>query len=261
MSPAALASYSRNICRYMRLTRPPELARALLQGIGKGLEKNRAKRCRACDKAARVAGDYAQEDDGKRMANVFAVHSVGSSIATFLRNTYPAEIGGRALPACDFELVSAGQLAGDGEERNRITLFLYRLSVNEHSRQSAHLRASDSRLVPLGLDLHYLMSSWGMTPQDEQVALTWALRQLHEFPVLDASSLTPDAGWASDEVIQIVPSELATEDLMRIWDAVTPSYRLSVSYVARLVRIDPESDDAQFRPVLSGRFAFGEEAS
>jgi hypothetical protein len=139
----------------------------------------------------------------------------------FLRNTYPAEIGGRALPACDFELVSAGQLASDSEERNRITLFLYRLSVNEHSRQSAHLRASESRLAPLGLDLHYLMSSWGMTPQDEQVALTWALRQLHEFPVLDASSLTPDAGWASDEVIQIVPSELATEDVMRIWDALS----------------------------------------
>ncbi|RDE51761.1 MAG: DUF4255 domain-containing protein [Candidatus Accumulibacter meliphilus] len=195
------------------------------------------------------------------MANVFGVHSVGSSIATFLRNTYPAESGGRALPACDFELVSAGQLASDSEERSRITLFLYRLSVNEHSRQSAHLRASDSRLAPLGLDLHYLMSSWGMTPQDEQVALTWALRQLHEFPVLDASSLTPDAGWAGDEVIQIVPSELATEDLMRIWDAVTPSYRLSVSYVARLVRIDPDSDDAQFRPVVSGRFAFGEEVS
>ena len=195
------------------------------------------------------------------MANVFGVHSVGTSIATFLRNTYPAAVGGRAMPACDFELVSAGQLASDSEERNRITLFLYRLAVNEHSRQSAHLRSPDGRVAPLGLDLHYLMSSWGMTPQDEQVALTWALRQLHEFPVLDASSLTPDAGWASDEVIQIVPSELATEDVMRIWDALTPSYRLSVSYVARLVRIDPDSDDAQFRPVVAARFAYGEEAS
>ncbi|MBE2260338.1 MAG: DUF4255 domain-containing protein [Candidatus Accumulibacter sp.] len=195
------------------------------------------------------------------MANVFAVHSVGTSIATFLRNTYPTEIGGRAMPACDFELVSAGQLASDSEERNRITLFLYRLTVNEHSRQSGHLRASDGRPAPLGLDLHYLMSAWAMTAQDEQVSLAWALRQLHEFPVLDASSLTPDAGWASDEVIQIVPAELATEDVMRIWDALTPSYRLSVSYVARLVRIDPDSDDGQFRPVVSGRFAFGREAS
>ena len=74
------------------------------------------------------------------MANVFGVHSVGSSIVTFLRNTYPGEIDGRALPACAFELVSAGQLAGELEEGNRITLFLYRISVNEHRRQSARLR-------------------------------------------------------------------------------------------------------------------------
>lgn len=195
------------------------------------------------------------------MANVFGVHSVGSSIATFLRNTYPTEIGGRPLPACEFELVSAGQLAGEIDEGNRITLFLYRVTVNEHSRQSAHLRGANAGVGPLGLDLHYLMSAWGMTAQDEQVALTWALRQLHQYPVLDASSLAPDAGWGSDEVIQIVPSELATEDVMRIWDALTPSYRLSVSYVARLVRIDPDTDDAQFRPVVAARFAFGEEAS
>ena len=101
-------------------------------------------------------------------------------------------------------------------------LFLYRITVNEHSRQSSHLRGSSAGVGPLGLDLHYLMSAWGMTAQDEQVALTWALRQLHQYPVLDASSLAPDAGWASDEVIQIVPSELATEDVMRIWDALTP---------------------------------------
>lgn len=194
------------------------------------------------------------------MANVFGVHSVGSSIVTFLRNTYPGEIDGRALPACAFELVSAGQLAGELEEGNRITLFLYRISVNEHSRQSAHLRAGDAGAGPLGLDLHYLMSAWGMTPHEEQVALTWALRQLHQFPVLDASSLSPEAGWAADEVIQIVPSELSTEDLMRIWDALTPSYRLSVSWVARLVRIDPDADAAEFRRVVASRFAFGEEA-
>jgi hypothetical protein len=33
------------------------------------------------------------------MANVFAVHSVGNSIVTFLRNTYPQQIAGRDMPA------------------------------------------------------------------------------------------------------------------------------------------------------------------
>ena len=194
------------------------------------------------------------------MANIFGVHSVGNSIATFLRTTYPETLAGRTMPACEFELVSAGQLAGDVDEGTRITLWLYRISVSEHSRRQVGLHASEAGAGPLGLDLHFLMSAWGMTAEDEQVTLAWALHHLHQYPVLDASSLSPEAGWGNDEVIQIVPSQLSTEDLMRVWDALTASYRLSFSYVARVVRLDATSDETEHRPVVAARFAYGEEA-
>lgn len=196
------------------------------------------------------------------MANIFAVHSVGSSIAAFLRNTYPAQIGGRDMPACGFELTSSGKLAGDIDDSARITLYLYRVTVNEHSRQTRRAAAPADSFVPLGLDLHYLLTAWALNPLDEQVTLAWAVRQLHQYPVLDASALSPEAGWAGDEVIQIIPAELSTEDVMRIWDALEPAYRLSVSYVARLVRLDPEPDPfaEQARPVVAARYAYGKEA-
>src|SRR6266705_30969 len=171
----------------------------------------------------------------REMANVFAVHSVGSSITTFLRNTYPQQIAGRNMPACGFELTS--------------------------SRQTRRAAAPADSFVPLGLDLHYLLTAWAANPLDEQATLAWAIRQLHQYPVLDASSLSPEAGWASDEVIQIIPAELTTEDVMRIWDALDPAYRISVSYVARLVRLDPDQDTEQFRPVVAGRYSYGEDAS
>lgn len=191
------------------------------------------------------------------MANVFAVHSVGSSIVTFLRNTYPQQVAGRNMPTCGFELTSSGQLAGDISETTHITLYLYRVTVNEHSRQTRRSAAQPDSFVPLGLDLHYLLSAWAPNPLDEQVTLAWAIRQLHQYPVLDASSLSPEAGWERDEVIQIIPAELATEDIMRIWDALDPAYRISVSYVARLVRLDPDQDTGPNRPVVAGRFAYG----
>lgn len=191
------------------------------------------------------------------MANVFAVHSVGSSIATFLRNTYPQQIGGRNMPACGFELTSSGQLAGEISETTHITLYLYRVTVNEHSRQTRRISATPDGFVPLGLDLHYLLTAWAPNPLDEQVTLAWAIRQLHQYPVLDASSLSPEAGWESDEVIQIIPAELTTEDIMRIWDALDPAYRISMSYVARLVRLDPDLDTGESRPVVAGRFGYG----
>lgn len=196
------------------------------------------------------------------MANVWAVHSVGNSIVTFLRNSYPQQIGGVPMPGCAFELVSGGQLTGEVEETTRITLYLYRITVNEHSRQTRRPGTLSERSTSLGLDLHFLLSAWAANPLDEQVPLAWAMRQLHQVPVLDLANLSPDAGWEGDEAVQILPVDLSTEDLMRIWDALEPSYRLSTSYVARVVRLDPDVDDEEFAPVVARRLAFGrEEAS
>jgi hypothetical protein len=192
------------------------------------------------------------------MANVFAIHSVGNSIATYLRNSYPSKVAGLDMPACDFNVVSSGELAGDLNDDTRITIYLYRITVNEHNRQKQATSGAVARQTSLGLDLHFLLSAWAGNARDEQTTLAWAMRQLHMFPILDASSLSPEPGWGADEVIQIIPAELSTEDVMRIWDALDPAYRLSVSYIARLVRLDPDTlPDA--RPVVVTRFVYGEE--
>src|SRR3954454_19845080 len=146
------------------------------------------------------------------MANVFALHSVGNSMETYLRNSYQQQLGGIDMPACAFDLVSCGQLAGAIEESTRITLLLNCVTVNEPARQSRPQHRGGEGPVPLSLDLHYLVTAWGATPLDEQVTFAWTQRQLHEHPVLDASALSPEAGWGRDEVIQIAPSELSIED-------------------------------------------------
>ncbi len=193
------------------------------------------------------------------MANVWAIHSVGNSIVTYLRNSYPQQINGVDLPACAFELVSGGQLAGELEETTRITLYLYRISVNEHARQTRRPGAGSDTPAPLCLDLHYLLTAWAANPLDEQVPMAWAMRQLHRVPVLDQALLSPEGGWGADETVQILPTELSNEDIMRIWDALEPSYRLSVSYVARIVRLDPDVDDQEFQRVVARRLALGPE--
>lgn len=187
------------------------------------------------------------------MANVFAIHSVGNSVAAFLRNTYPAQIGAVDMPGCNFELVSSGQLAGEQDEGTRITLYLHRITLNEHSRQPAG--KSDRTL---SLDLHYLLTAWAANPLDEQVTMAWAMRQLHLHPLLDVSSLSPEAGWHRSDSVQVIPSELSNEDVMRIWDALTPAYRLSASYVARVVQLEPDSDLREYAPVVARRLVAGE---
>lgn len=188
------------------------------------------------------------------MSNVLAVHSVGQSLMTYLGNVYPAEL--RADFPCDFRVISSGELATNEEFGTALTLYLYRITMNEHLRNSPR-RATSRWEVPLSVDLHYLLSAWADKPLAEHTTLVWAMQQLHQRPLLELSSLSPEAGWESTDYVQIIPAELSTEDVMRIWDALEPSYRLSVSYIGRVVRIDG-STEPDALPVVASRFTYAE---
>lgn len=188
------------------------------------------------------------------MANVFAVHSVGASLATYLTNTYPESL--RSAHPCSFGLLSSTELdsVDAPDAGTRLTLFLYRVSLNEHLRTAPHANGTPSG-IPLSLDLHYLMSIWTANALAEQTILTWAMRQLHQHPVLDRSVLSAEAGWQTGDVIQVLPEELGTDEMMNLWEAFNPSYRLSMGYVARVVRVDADPQDDAL-PVVATRFSF-----
>jgi hypothetical protein len=64
--------------------------------------------------------------------------------------------------------------------------------------------------------------------------------------------LSSDGDWDPTESIQLVLADLSLEDILRIWDALGPKYRLSIAYVARVVRIDRTAIPAS--PVVATRF-------
>lgn len=185
-------------------------------------------------------------------ANALRMHAVGNSLAVFLRNTYPGEL--RDDFPCQFEVVSSGELLTPNQNDTRLTFFLHRLTTNEHLRNASRVNGRAHLLAPLTLDLHYLMTVWANNALTEQVIMAWAMRQLHMHSVLDVSSLRPEGGWEASDVINVVPAEMSNEDMMRIWDALNPPYRLSVSYIARAVRIDVD-EIADARPVVATRFS------
>jgi hypothetical protein len=197
------------------------------------------------------------------MANLQAIQSVGNSLLTYLRSEYE-QLRSHAPPAyevpdCQFSLLSGNELDSIDNATRTLSLFLYRVIMNEHLRSSTRTnRASPS--VPLSVDLHYLMTMWAPNAVQEQFIFAWAVRQLHLHPVFDASTLM-DAGWAPDEVVHVVPAELSNEDLMRIWDALQPTYHLSKAYIARAVRIDPDQPVGGDRPVVATRFLAGNRQS
>src|SRR5581483_6001826 len=186
------------------------------------------------------------------MANVFAIHSVGQSIAYYLSKTYPKELSDPR--PCAFRVVASHDLVKAEEFANTtISIYLYRITVNEYLRNAARAISPTDVNVPLTLDLHYLITAWANDFLTEHLIMAWAMRALYQRQTLTAAELSPEANWGPSDIVTLVPSELSTQDVMRIWDVFEPKYRLSVTYVARAVRIDADLDRASYKPVVARR--------
>jgi hypothetical protein len=188
------------------------------------------------------------------MANYKAIISVGDSLVTYLRNAYPEEL--RTRFPCNFQLVSSNELNRPSQDfGTAVTLFLHRVTMDPHLRNTTERTSKLGQRVPISLNLHYLITIWSDTALAEQSILGWVIRELYSHEALSPSDLTPDGDWAPDDIIQVIPGEISNEDMMRIWEALHPDYHLSLSYIARVVRIDPDLvPDAL--PVVARRMSF-----
>jgi len=198
------------------------------------------------------------------MANIKSIHSVCNSIMQFLHNAYEATPVPFGAPGstlqdeypCSFRVLASGELKASTDFGTTLSLYLYRVMVNEHVRSQPASSGTGSA-VPLAVDLHFLITVWSESAAIEQTLCAWAMSQLHQHPIMDVSSLTEEGGWRNDDVVQIIPAELSNEDLMRIWDALAPDYRLSLSYIARVIRID-SADVPMGLPVVATRYQYEE---
>jgi hypothetical protein len=189
------------------------------------------------------------------MANIYSVHSVGDSLMTFLRSTYPEPL--RTDYPCEFRLISSGELEENKGMGTAVTLYLYRIDIDKYGRNTPSNKHPTGNPKTLSLCLYYIFIIWADSPLVENTIATWIMWQLHQHPVMDRSILSSSGGWLPDEQILIVPIEMSNEDLLRMWEAMSPSYRLSLPYTARIIRIAPEKTDDPL-PVVATRYRFGE---
>lgn len=175
----------------------------------------------------------------------------------YLQSAYPTELV-EAHP-CAFSVLATGQLAefdDPADASTAVTLFLYRVTVNEQLRNTFQAgRTPDGFAPALPVDLHFMLSVWASSAGAEHTVFAWALRQMADLQLLDTAALGPEAQWAEGDVLQVLPSELTIEDQMRIWDALEPAYRLSATYVVRAVRLD--AVEAPRPRVVSTRIGVG----
>jgi len=167
----------------------------------------------------------------------------------------------------------------DVDEANfapRLNLFMYLALPNAAwrnrelpSRSASGERASNA---PLALDLHYLVTAYGVSDFQAEILLGYAMHLLHERPVLDRASirraLDPSpldvsmlppafqALAASDladqiEAVRITPMPLNTDEMSKLWSASQSHYRPSAAYQVCVVLIEGTRPARSPLPVLS----------
>jgi hypothetical protein len=98
------------------------------------------------------------------------------------------------------------------------------------------------------------VSVWAAHAQEEHLILAWVMRELHAQPVLDSAILRGPGDFRDGDQIQLIPEELTLDDLTKLWQALVPPMRPSVSYVVRNVRIDMGPME-EAGPVAATRFS------
>jgi len=122
--------------------------------------------------------------------------------------------------------------------RPALSIFLYRVDFNKTMRAAwAGVTAHDG--VPhLPLDLHFLLTPWADNAEAEASILGRAIQLLDTTALLSGPLLHQSGEWAPNEAIQVLIDELSTEAVMRTFDSLPADYRISVPYIARVIRID-----------------------
>lgn len=170
------------------------------------------------------------------MATADVMHDMGQSLYELIRSGLdPALVNDVVLATPErFEsLPDAG--------RTTLTIFLYRVGIAAEMRNLPRRMLPDGRLArpPLPIELCYLITPWAATPASEYVIAGHVMRVLYDHAELGPPYLA-GTSWRPEDSVQLVLESLPIEDHTRIWDTVRKPYRLSLTYLARVIGLDPD---------------------
>lgn len=177
------------------------------------------------------------------MADFASVSAVGKSLERVMNAAFLEEqpISGKTTVAClvrteDFDPANSQTVI----VRPALSIYLYRVDFNKTMRAAWSAVGSIDGKGHLPLDLHFLLTAWATNAEHEHLVLGRTLQVLETNPILSGALLHP-AGWAPNDGVQLVLEEISTEALMRTFDSLPVDYKLSIPYIARVVRVDSKA--------------------
>lgn len=175
------------------------------------------------------------------MAGFAGIAAAGRSIERLLEHAFRQDepIAGRHTRAvlirtADLERTALPTAIGTPA----LSILPYRVTHNAATRAAWSAIGSIEGRVRLPLDLHVLLTPWADNAEAELRILGRAMQALEIQPILAGPLLAPITDWATNEVVQVTFEVLEPDALIHLFDALPIEFRLSVSYVARVIRVD-----------------------
>ena len=204
------------------------------------------------------------------MSDYLAVGGVTAVLMWLLNQELQAAGPSSILPsAVSITAVSPDLITVGSNEQPQLNLFLYYVSLNPALRNLdlPSLDGAGNKVSnpPLALNLHYLVSGYGTTPQTQligEVLLGWGMKVLHDNAVVSRASIQAALSAQSSQTsvaylalstlagqaehLRITPEALTIEEIYRLWPAFQARYRPSSAFQVSVVVIQDTT------PVQSG---------
>jgi hypothetical protein len=178
------------------------------------------------------------------VANFHSLSAAGTSIEQLLNASFASVPAGTFTRSPKAALVRTEDLdpnKGTGVIKPGVlSIYFWRVEFNKTMRAAWSSVGSFDGLAHLPLDLHFLITAWEENPETELQILGRAMQSLETSPILSGPLLAPAGAWMAGEAVQVVLEDVPPDSLFRIYDSLQADFKLSVPYIARVIRIDGE---------------------
>lgn len=168
------------------------------------------------------------------MATADAIAFLGDTLVSLLQNGLQSLVSpGNVLLSTPSEFKNFAPL------QPAVTIFLYHVGINGEMRNASprSLSSGTTQRPPLPLELRFLVTPWTPRARDAYLIVGAISQLLYDHAVLGYGQLQGDV-WAPDDTVELILESLPVEEHYDIWDPTDIPYRLSLTYLARLVGID-----------------------
>lgn len=170
-----------------------------------------------------------------------SIAATGKALVAILKSELPklTSVAPIVCRLTNAKMLEAGHASSD------LTLHLYRIDLTGTPRHQPMRPTAPGKpqQSALNLELRYLLTSWADVPETQHEVLEAAMTVFEHNATLSGANLAA-GGFEAGAALRITLESLSTEDMMRIWDSVTPTFRLSVPYVVRTVRLKQREEAA-----------------